>query len=237
VIRTVFFDVGSTLITPDPSMAEIYRQALGPLGVDLDHRQFLEAFGLTWREMSEEIGAGRDRFGALPGGEREYWRRYVGAVLARLEARADVDRATAALHDAFARPESWRVYDDVRPAIAALAGSGLQLGIISNWDSRLPALLRSLDLEAPFGPVVYSAEAGHEKPSRVIFEQALARAGVPADEAVHIGDDRECDHEGAAAAGMTGLLLDRAGVHPPGPAVLRSLSELPARVAELRARR
>jgi len=56
-----------------------------------------------------------------------------------------------------------------------------------------------------------SAEAGARKPDPAIFEAALALAGCSAPEAVHVGDTREEDVEGAEAAGIRALLLDRKG--------------------------
>ena len=233
MIRWVFFDVGATLIAPEPSMGAIYREVLGPMGVSTEPAEFPRVFERIWREMSIRVGAGRNRFAAYPDGERGYWRAYVGEVLSQLEARADCDTATDALHAAFARPESWKIYDDVAPALEGLAAAGVRCGIISNWDSRLPALLQGLRLHDRFNPIVFSAEAGAEKPSREIFAAALSRAGIDASEAMHVGDDAQADAEGARAAGIHGLLIDRSGRSPEHPAVIRSLVEIPGLISRL----
>ena len=41
------------------------------------------------------------------------------------------------LGEHFALPGVWRVYADVFPALGALRGKELRLGLVSNWDSRL----------------------------------------------------------------------------------------------------
>jgi FMN phosphatase YigB (HAD superfamily) len=58
----------------------------------------------------------------------------------------------------------------------------------------------------------------------------LAELGLEPDEVLHVGDSRRRDLEGALAVGMAALLIDRNG----GPDALRSLVDLPLRVAELR---
>ena len=58
---------------------------------------------------------------------------------------------------------------------------------------------------------VSSAAAGARKPDPAIFDSALELAGCEASEAIHVGDTREEDVEGAEAAGIRVLLLDRDG--------------------------
>jgi FMN phosphatase YigB (HAD superfamily) len=48
----------------------------------------------------------------------------------------------------------------------------------------------------------YSDEIGVRKPEAQIFRVTLNRAGVAADEAVHIGDNPEADVVGAQGVGM-----------------------------------
>jgi putative hydrolase of the HAD superfamily len=50
--------------------------------------------------------------------------------------------------------------------------------------------------------VSYSDEVGVRKPDAEIFHATLSRAGVPPDEAVHIGDNPDADVAGALAIGM-----------------------------------
>jgi putative hydrolase of the HAD superfamily len=102
----------------------------------------------------------------------------------------------------------------------------MRLGIISNWDSRLRALLNALALANEFETVVISCEAGVEKPDRAIFERALANLGLSPHEAFHIGDDRISDFEGPRAAGMAAALVVRKGPAPEGVQTVDSLTRL-----------
>ena len=102
-------------------------------------------------------------------------------------------------------------YPDAVPALTQLRSQGLKLVCVSNWDCSLGEVLERCGLAAHLDGVVSSAEAGALKPDPAIFEVALELAGCSADEAVHVGDTREEDVEGAEAAGIRALLLDRDG--------------------------
>jgi len=97
------------------------------------------------------------------------------------------------------------------PALTQLRSQGLKLVCVSNWDCSLGTVLERCGLAAHLDGAVSSAEAGALKPDPAIFETALALAGCSANEAVHVGDTREEDVEGAEAAGIRALLLDRDG--------------------------
>ena len=106
------------------------------------------------------------------------------------------------------------IYADVRPALTALRRRGLVLGVISNMNRTGDALAAEVGLTGLVDFVVTSLEVGSEKPYRPIFDAALARAGVSADEAVHVGDQVMSDVEGARMAGVLPVLIDRDGNHP-----------------------
>lgn len=74
-----------------------------------------------------------------------------------------------------------------------------------------------------------SSEAGSAKPAAGIFRTACAGLGVPPGEAAYVGDRLVTDARGAAAAGLTGIWLDRSGDPPPDLEVTRitSLTALP----------
>jgi putative hydrolase of the HAD superfamily len=86
-------------------------------------------------------------------------------------------------------------------ACRSLAASGLRLAVVSNWDVGLHDHLAVLGLTPLLDVVVTSAEAGAPKPAPEVFELALARLGVTAGRAVHVGD-ADADAEGARAAGL-----------------------------------
>jgi putative hydrolase of the HAD superfamily len=114
-----------------------------------------------------------------------------------------------ALFAEFARPDSWRVFPDVEGTLREAHARGLHVGVISNWDDRLRALLDGLGLAQNFDSMTISCEVGVEKPSEGIFLAALRTAGVSAADAIHVGDCYEEDVRGAEAVGMRAVLVGR----------------------------
>src|SRR5690606_16471825 len=103
------------------------------------------------------------------------------------------------------------VFPEVMPVLEEVRSRGLVTAVVSNWDHRLPGLLDRLGPPFRFQAVVYSQRARVEKPEPGIFRQALRELRVQPDEAVHVGDRRREDLEGAQAAGLHALLVDRRG--------------------------
>lgn len=135
---------------------------------------------------------------------------------------------TAALLDAIA----FTAYPDAAPALRALREAGATLVVVSNWDSSLHERLAETGLAPLLDGAVASAEVGAAKPEHAIFGRALALAGVRADAAWHVGDSVAADVEGALAAGIRPVLLDRHGAAaaPSGVPLLTSLAGLPGLV-------
>ena len=114
-----------------------------------------------------------------------------------------------ALFAYFARTAAWQLYPETFVTLTALAERGFQLGVISNFDSRLFGLLDGFDLTRFFDPIVISTHAGAAKPEGTIFAQALARHGFRPEDALHVGDSLHADIVGARAVGMIPVLIDR----------------------------
>jgi putative hydrolase of the HAD superfamily len=137
----------------------------------------------------------------------------------RLPLDATVEALLAALH--------FTVFPDVRPALEAARARGQRLVVASNWDVSLVGVLSALSLEPLLDGIVTSAGAGARKPAPAIFEQALALAGVPATDAIHVGDTLDEDVAGARAAGIEPVLIRRGGGPAvPGVRTIASLGEL-----------
>ena len=104
----------------------------------------------------------------------------------------------------------FRPYADAAPALRELRGLGLRVVCVSNWDCSLPEVLERAGLASLLDGVISSAVAGARKPDPAIFEPALALAGCPAAQALHIGDSDE-DVDAGRAAGIDVLRIDRDG--------------------------
>jgi FMN phosphatase YigB (HAD superfamily) len=101
------------------------------------------------------------------------------------------------------------LFADARPTLAHLAESGLSMAVVSNrisGDGALRADLGLLGIAGYFGAIVCSSHVGWRKPHAAVFEAALSALGVPAGDAVMVGDSFENDVRGAKAVGMHAVL-------------------------------
>ena len=209
----VFFDAGNTLITSHFRIDTIYASTFRKYGADLPEGDAARAvlgprISDVWRAAQEALREGEDRY-SLPGGERAFWRRFVDEIADRAELTFDRQGAFEELYEYYTRAEAWDVYEDVRPTLVSLAAAKVRMGVISNWDRRLPTLLDTLGLASYFDPIVVSAIEQVEKPSPELYTRAAARAGVDPARCLHIGDSEPLDIEGGRAAGMEALLVVR----------------------------
>lgn len=120
-----------------------------------------------------------------------------------------------------------RPFGDAAEAIASARAAGLRIGIVSNGAADLQREKLAV-LDAAFDPVVISGECDAvAKPDPRIFEIALERIGVAPAEAAHVGDSVGVDVEGALAAGLNAVWINRTGADRAQPGIeIRSLRGL-----------
>jgi putative hydrolase of the HAD superfamily len=167
------------------------------------------------------------------------WGSTVGTILHRAGLPlAEVPRHLDALWPEHVRLNLWSLVPEGLPAaLARVRASGVRVAVVSNSEGMLEGLFRELGLLGAFDLVVDSGIVGIEKPDPRIFGIALARFDVPADRALHLGDNYATDVLGARAAGLRVALIDPHG-HLEGrhPDVLRvtSAAEVAGALADLR---
>jgi HAD superfamily hydrolase (TIGR01549 family) len=141
-------------------------------------------------------------------------------VVTQLGLELDAEDAEQALGDSIV----YRVFGDVRPALAELRARDVRTAVVSNWDYSLGDVLRGLGLV--FDAVVTSAESGASKPDPAPFLAALELLGTDRRRTLHVGDTPEADGEGAARAGVDVVILDRSGLG--GDGKIASLTDIAA---------
>ncbi|MCE2460690.1 MAG: HAD-IA family hydrolase [Pseudomonadales bacterium] len=147
-------------------------------------------------------------------------------------------RAAELAAGAFAEFLDWRhridFFAGALDVLETLSGS-YTLASLTNGNADFVRL--GLDRYFSFG--YCAADVGASKPHTAMFERALAHAGVPAHEAVHIGDHLVDDVEGASAAGMATVWVNLVGSDATSgaTATVTCLEDLPATVADLGAAR
>jgi putative hydrolase of the HAD superfamily len=230
--HVVFFDVGDTLVAPHPSFGAIFVAACREVGLEVSDK---EAEALE-RRVASELAAWRSAgrcFSVSDAHSRRFWQGLYGGFL-RECGHAFPTSLPGRIYECFRRAESYRVFPDVVNALGELRGAGLLLGVISNWEDWLERLLAEVGLLPCFSLLLVSGVEGKEKPDPEIFHLALARAGVPPELALHVGDSPESDCAPALAAGMQAVLLDRRGHHVDTP--YRRVTDLTQLTAWLRRR-
>ena len=138
-----------------------------------------------------------------------------GALDAALPARVRAE-TMAALMSAYASPALMAppaVDPGARVALETLAAGGARLAVISNT-MRTPGevvrqLLDKAGLLSLFRVLTFSDECGIRKPAQAIFLRTLEDLGVPAEYAVHVGDD--------APVGFLDQALQHAVFHTQNP--------------------
>ena len=145
------------------------------------------------------------------------WRHYLGAYLHTLgvpEARQR--EAGARLRATFDGSATlWRrPTAGVREALAALAKTGMRLGVVSNAEGTVEARLAELEIcqvgagaGVPVEVVVDSHLVGVEKPDPAIFGFALRAMGLEPSRCLYLGDSVRIDVAGARAAGLSPVLV------------------------------
>ena len=206
--RVVLLDASGTLIDVARPLGESYSRLARDFGGNLRPDTLTEEFRIAFADTPPMAFPGR-RGADLDRAERGWWRAVVERVTLAAGGVPEFDGYFDRLYAHYASAPAWRVYPEVPDVLVALRERGVVLAVVSNFDSRLPPLLGALGLGPYFNAVVCSSVVGAAKPDGAIFAHALAALGVEASQALHVGDSREADYDGARAAGIEALLVDR----------------------------
>ncbi|MCS7172575.1 MAG: HAD-IA family hydrolase [Armatimonadetes bacterium] len=218
-IRAVLLDAGHTLLEGRPSWFDIWEEALAAFDVALDREALQRAYARA-----------SDLFAPLAPDQinPEVERRFLREMIAHLQVPGREEELAERMHRILAevRPE-YTPYPEVPRVLEELRRRGYRLGVVSNWEPDLPDVLRRVGLLDAFEVVVASAVVGAAKPDPRIFRVALDALRLEPHLSVHVGDSYEADVQGARAAGIHPVLLDRDYVyqHSDVP-LIRTLEEL-----------
>ena len=204
--KAVIFDYIGTLVncrgyTMDASIEKLYR-ALVAEGFDVAKNRFLHAYNLA-HEKYRVI-----RYEQLKEVTNAVW---VAEALCNLgfKVTADDYRVKAALNVFFkAYVDTFELREGAKKLLKQ-SQAQCKVGLISNF-THAPVIyksLRQLGINGFFNAVVVSEEIGWRKPSSHIFQDALNKLHVQADEAVYIGDSPIEDIKGAKQAGLKTIFV------------------------------
>ncbi len=228
MVSFVWFDIGYTLVYMQRE--QTYRQALLQFGRDIPLEDLQREFHLTDKLFMREYP------GVFMNPRAVYMPWYLGHLNFRLGVAVDVCALDACWEEIKKGVHPyWLPYARTREVLESLKRDSIGLGVISNWDHSARDVLREARLIDCFDHIVISCEVGHNKPHPVIFETALARAGVPPDACLYIGDNYYDDVLGSRRVGMDALIINRYGSlgveEIKDCPIITDLSQLPAYVA------
>jgi putative hydrolase of the HAD superfamily len=204
----VLFDAGDTLLAPAPSFQGRFVAVAADQGLPLEEAAVDAAIAAAVR------AAAWPEDWTDPATQREFWMGFYREILTSLGHAEDGLRLAEELFASFSDPASYQLFDDVRPALEELAGRGITLGVVSNFEPWLADILALQGIDHLFAAVAISGVLGVAKPDPGIFEAALAEAGADPSATVHVGDQPANDVAAARAVGITPVLIDRFARYP-----------------------
>jgi HAD superfamily hydrolase (TIGR01509 family) len=112
-----------------------------------------------------------------------------------------------ALYGLLIDPMNWTPYPDTADVLRGLHSQGIRTAVVSNIAFDLRPAFTRIGAAGDVDEFVLSFEVGAVKPDPAIFEAALTKLGVAAQDAVMVGDSEEADG-GARAVGCGFSLVD-----------------------------
>ena len=224
----VALDATGTLIETAEPVGEVYRRVALAHGVDLPAWRLDDAFRRVLRHAPV-----RGVEGATPEArqraEVEWWSERIRQTFQATDSTArfeDFPAFARALFDTYRAAAAWRVRAGAREALAALRAGGHPLGVLSNFDHRLPEILEGLGLKDDFAAIVLPWSVGAAKPDRALFGVLAEALGRPLEALVYVGDDPPKVLEAIAGHGVRVVPVDEG-------TDLRRLPELVGKAATL----
>ena len=209
--KVIFLDAAGTLFDVRGSVGEVYGKFARSWGITVSNEDLNTAFFQSFASASPMAFPGIEA-AKIPELEFEWWQAVAAKafqIAGVFNQFADFPKFFAELYAHFATAEPWFVYPDVLPALNKWQQQGIELAVVSNFDSRIYAVLKALNLAEYFTSVTISTEVGAAKPDSQIFTAALQKHNGIADNVWHIGDSFKADYCGAKAAGLKAIWLNR----------------------------
>lgn len=230
--QVIYLDAVGTLFGVRGSVGEQYAKIAANFDIKIEpeliNRAFYQSFQSAPRIAFTDLSQAD-----IPIAEYEWWRSLAEKTFSQtgdLTKFSDFEVFFKCLYAYFATAEPWVVYEDTRIALDAWRQQNINLGLLSNFDSRIYSVVQSLKLEHYFDSITISTEVGVAKPDPIIFQAALVKHQIERspDLAWHIGDSFSEDYEGASALGINAFWLNRDRQPTTNPAKLaaRSIDKL-----------
>ena len=208
MIAAVFFDMYGTLAGFKPSRFEVQSQVCTQFGIEVTPEGIRKGYASADAYMAVENSTAPLRLRSSD--EKDlFFTGYERLVLRGSGIEISPERASEIWRRIRQVPYDLAPFPDVMSTLQELRSRGIRLAMISNMNRSGPDLAGSLGLSDKLDFTITSLDIGAEKPHPDVFLEALRRAEVKSEEAVHVGDQPVTDIHGAEGVGIQPVLLDR----------------------------
>ncbi|MCB1096398.1 MAG: HAD-IA family hydrolase [Verrucomicrobiae bacterium] len=202
----VFFDAAGTLFHLSESVGAGYSRIAADFGFQLDPAATDAAFRTAFAAVEQPSYI----HGPDEDADRCWWKEFVAWVFS--EAGEEPQRSSFSdcfdvLFSFYGKADAWQLFPETVDTLHLLQSKGFEIGVLSNFDRRLCAILDALDIGDAFSHVIISSEIGAAKPHPKIFHTAAERVGRSPGDCILIGDDPQRDQTGGLAAGYQAVHL------------------------------
>lgn len=211
----MFFDVGNTLIFPQPNYFEACIRVASADGIYLDPSQFA-----TISQATSDYYAKENKLNTALWSKdntiHSFFNRFFAQIFKyviqanKLNISLDnAERWGIAVYNNYRTSSYWEVYDDVFPILRYLKRKNYVLGIYSDWHTGLKSQLANLGLDIFFDHIWTSAQLGISKAENGAYEKVAELSQIIPQQTIFIGDSYNLDYKASKDSGFNSILLDR----------------------------
>ncbi len=231
-IKSILFDLDGTLRLHIPMGGEVFNNYALSLGLPLHPEDLTRA--ARWEHYyfanSPEIKTDSEKFNNQKFENDSFWINYGRRrliVLGCSPAQAETLAPQFSAHMAENYKPQIYIPEGATTLLANLKDAGFVLGMVSNRSKPFDDELKEMGLREFFHFTMAGGDVNAFKPDRVIFDEAVKRAGTSASETMYVGDNYFADIVGSRRAGLQPVLYDPTGLFPdPNCPVITSFDQL-----------
>ena len=190
--KAVTFDIGGVIYSDDVFKRAVFT-ALNKLSSGVDQEEFDQVYN---QHLKSQSGSLRSKL----------CQHFLGS----LEKRDELMKV--ATSNWLFKPAD--LYQDSKECINKLKSEGIKIGIVANQPASVVDSLKSDQIYDLIDFLGVSAIVGIEKPDRAIFELAISKLAIPANQIIHVGNRIDTDVLPAKSLGMRTVWVRRGEANP-----------------------
>ncbi|BAQ66833.1 HAD-IA family hydrolase [Geminocystis sp. NIES-3709] len=209
--KVIFLDAVGTIFGVKDSVGHIYTNLAKKYGVNQDANIINNSFHSAFKK-SPPLAFETKNYEEIKLLEFKWWQTVTYNTFNEcrsIEQFSNFEEFFKELYDHFKTAKPWFIYEEVIPMLNQWETQGIELGIISNFDTRIFDVLDNLELNKYFQTITISSLTGVAKPHPQIFLTALEKHNCKPENAWYIGDSIKEDYWGGKSVGIQCFWLNR----------------------------